>query len=145
MWTSAESRLQEGIFGIYGSRNQRVGNFKACSRMSDLFKGQPLLERLEVFGRDKKTGIAFVIFFRRMRMMKIVIQFMVGRMPVNQMGISFQSRGMITPRMLVILNLLKVTMRGFGVIMGWKQDELKCPKTNQSKHQPIIFLAKSNH
>ena len=133
MWASAESRLQEGIFGIYGNRNQRIGNFKTY-RASDLFEGQPLLERLEVFGRDKKTGIAFVIFFRRMRMMKIVIQFMVGRMPVNQMGISFQSRGMITPRMLMILRLT-VTMRRFRVIMiGWKKDELESPKENQSKH-----------
>ena len=144
MWTSAESRLQEGIFGIYGNRNQRIGNFKTY-RASDLFEGQPLLERLGVFDQSKKAGIAFLVFFGRMRMMKIVIQLVVGKMFVNKMSISFQSRGMITPRMLMILSLTDMAMRGFGVIMGWKQDELKCPKTNQSKHQPIIFLAKSNH
>ena len=133
MWASAESQLQEGIFGIYGNRNQRIGNFKTY-RASDLFEGQPLLERLGVFDQSKKAGIAFLAFFGRMRVMKIVIPFVIGKMPANKMSISIQGHGMITPRMLMILRLT-VTMRRFRVIMiGWKKDELESPKENQSKH-----------
>jgi hypothetical protein len=36
-------------------------------------------------------------------------------------------------------------MCGSGMIMGWKEDELECPKANQSKHQAIVSFEKCNH
>ena len=144
MRATAESRLEGANFGIYGNRNQKIGSFKAY-RMPDLLEGQSLLEGFGVFCQDKKCGIVFIVFFGRMRMMKMVIQFLVGKMPVDKMNISFQSRGMVTSRMLMVPHLVRVTMCGSGMIMGWKEDELECPKANQNKHQAIVSFEKCNH
>ena len=91
--------------------------------MSDLFEGQPLLEGFGVFSQDKKSGIAFIVFFGRMRVMKMVIQFVVGKMPVDKMGIGFQSHGMITSLMLMGISILTVAMRRFRMIMNERKQK----------------------
>ena len=122
MRATAESRLEGDNFGIYGNRNQKIGSFKAY-RVSDLLEGQSLLEGFGVFCQDKKCGIVFIVFFGRMRMMKMVIEFTIGKMPINKMGISFQSRGMITSLMLMGISILTVAMRRFRMIMNERKQK----------------------
>ena len=58
-----------------------------------------------------------------MRMMKMVIEFVVGKMSINKMGIGFQSRGMVAPFMLVSVHVFMMTVGYFGVIVNEREQK----------------------
>lgn len=99
--------------------------------MIGLCINQPLLEGLGVFCQNKNFGIVGLFIFRRMRVVKMVIQFMIGKMPGNKVGIDFQSRRMITALMLMNLCGFTMAVCGFGVVMDerkqkeWNKDPQK--------------------
>jgi hypothetical protein len=82
-----------------------------------------LLEGLGVLGQDKIFRIIFIFLFGRMRMVKMVIECVVLEMPVNKMGISFQSCRMIASLMLVSVCNLIMVMLGFRMIMNERKQK----------------------
>lgn len=80
-------------------------------------------------------------------MVKVVIQFMIGKMPVNKMGISFQSCRMITALMLMSVRVSVMAMLGFRMIMNERKQKERNndPKKEQFPPARIFPVHSKSH
>ena len=116
MVTFTQSRFEGRNFRVYRIKYPRISK-PDSGGMTGLCINQPLLEGLGVFCQNKNFGIVDLFIFRRMRVVKMVIQFTIRKMPGNKVGIDFQSRRMITALMLMSVNIPTMVVSCFGVVM----------------------------